>query len=352
MAKKVKLGLYAEPGTGKSVFAFGAPNTFFITTDGNYEWLEDWGAKEEDHKQVFSWSEAKKVISDIITTNKYAKYETIVVDLLEDLFKWCVQEFVEKNNLQHVGDLGYGKGYDITRNDFFIEICKLINVDKNIILLMHGRTLILKDRRGVEYSKYTPTDKIPEKLLNSIEGRLRYFLRAFAISEETAQGNLIVNRYLSLSPDGTTEFGITRGLDSTKIPRYIPLDWKSFYNIITSPEYKVATNVTETPVTVNVETPKIVEKPQPLKVDTPKVEEKPVETLKVVETQVRVEEPKQEPSELEKLAGANIPTTEEDKPVKAIEPTPQPQVQEQPKPQTAAERLAALKARMKANQGK
>ena len=105
---------------------------------------------------------------------------------------------------------------------------------------------------------------------------------------------------------------------------------------------------------VNVETPKIVEKPQPLKVDTPKVEEKPVETPKVIDTPKVVETPQEEPSELEKLAGANIPTTEEDKPVKAIEPTPvqEPKVEEQPKPQTAAERLAALKARMKANQGK
>ena len=56
--KRIKMVLYGEPGVGKSVFASKAPKPFFITTDGNYEWLEDFGAKEEDHVQVSSWAEA------------------------------------------------------------------------------------------------------------------------------------------------------------------------------------------------------------------------------------------------------------------------------------------------------
>ena len=349
MSKKIKLGLYAEPGTGKSVFAFGAPNTFFICTDGNYEWLEDWGAKEEDHKQVYSWEDTKKIFNEIINTPKYNKYDTIVIDLVEDLFKWCEKEFCEKNGLAHVGDWGYGKGYDITRSEFFIEICKLLNLDKNIILIMHGLARSVKDRRGVEYTKYVPTDKIPEKLLNQIEGRLRYFLRAFAVTEESGDGKLIVNRYLSLSPDGTTEYGITRGLDSTKIPRYIPLDWKTFYNIATDPKYR--------PNEGNLSSKEEI-KPEPIKeVKLPKVEIKQEEPK--IEQPVQ-EEIKQEPSELEKLAGVadvSIITEEEaisETPgiVSTPEPVKEEQVKEEPvnRPMTNAEKIAALKAKMKAKQ--
>ena len=61
---------------------------FFITTDGNYEWLEDFGAKPEAHRQVFSWEEAKEAFAE-----DYNDYDTIVVDLVEDLFKWCEQEY-------------------------------------------------------------------------------------------------------------------------------------------------------------------------------------------------------------------------------------------------------------------
>ena len=224
--KKIKAVIYGEPGVGKSVFASQAPKPFFICTDGNYEWLEDWGAKEEDHLQVFSWAQAKEAF-----TRDFSKYETIVVDLTEDLFKWCEFEWCQKNNVVHVADLGYGKGYDITRNEFFIEISKLLGLDKNIILIMHGLSIVLKDRRGVEYTKYVPSSRLPDKVIDMIEGRVRYFIRAFAKTEEDADGNLVTKRYLSLSPDGTTEFGITRGLTGD-VPRYIPLDWNTFYALV------------------------------------------------------------------------------------------------------------------------
>ncbi len=234
MKKRIKMVLYGEPSTGKSVFACHAPKPFFFCTDGNYEWLEDWGAKEEDHVQLFSWEQAKNAFHTQDLTN----YETIVVDLLEDLFKWCEFEFCKKNKIAHIGDLGYGKGYDITRNEFFIEISKLLSMDKNVILITHGLTLTLKDKRGVEFNKYTFSNRLPDKVADQIEGRVRYFLRAYALTEVGENDKLVTNRYISLQPDGITEYGIIRGLDITKLPRYIPLDWNIFYDLINDPAYK------------------------------------------------------------------------------------------------------------------
>lgn len=223
--KRVKMVLYGEPGTGKSVFACKSPKPFFITTDGNYEWLEDFGAKEKDHIQVFSWEEAKQAIN-----KPYDEYETIVVDLTEDLFKWCEFEYCKKNKFDHVSDIGYGKGYDITRNEFFIEICKLLNKDKNIILIMHGLTFTIKDRKGIEHTHYGPTNRMPDKVLDMIEGRVRYFLRCYTRAEEIG-GKLIKKRYLSLIPK-ENEYGIIRGIDESTVPTDIPLDWDAFADVI------------------------------------------------------------------------------------------------------------------------
>lgn len=225
--KRIKLCLYGVPGVGKSVFALGAPNPFFITTDGNYEWLLEFGAKEEAHKQVYSWEEAKETFK----SKELDKYDTIVVDLLEDLFKWCEYEFCKKNNLEHVSDIGFAKGYDITRNEFFIEISKLLALDKNIILIMHGITTVVKDRRGVEHTKYLPTSRIPDKVLDMIEGRVRYFLRCYLKAQENSDGTLIKKRFLSLVPK-ENEFGIIRGINENEIPHDISLDWNEFAQII------------------------------------------------------------------------------------------------------------------------
>ena len=236
MIKKIKMMLYGQPGVGKSVFALKFPKPYFITTDGNYEWLDEFGAKEEDHKQVTSWDDFLKVVKD----NKFENYETIVIDLIEDLFKWCENEFCKKNKLKHVGDLGYGKGYRITRDEFFIEMTKLIALDKNVIFLSHESSQSVKDKRGVENIIYGPSKTLPDILRDQLEGRLRYVLRA-KFKDIIDGEKIIQERKLSLGKD-SNEFSIIRGVDMTSLKDEIELDYLTFVK-----ELKLEVKETKTP---------------------------------------------------------------------------------------------------------
>lgn len=263
--KRIKMVLYGEPGVGKSVFACKAPKPFFICSDGNYAWLEDFGADPDAYVEVSSWDEAKKAFA-----KDYSEYETIVVDLTEDLFKWCEREYCVRNKIEHLSDLGYGKGYDATRNEFFIEMCKLISLDKNIIFLMHGLSITVKDRRGVEHTKYVPSSRLPDKVIDMIEGRVRYFLRCYIKDVETEDGKVEKKRFLSLVPK-PNEFGIIRGVNENEIPQDIPLDFNEFAKVI-----GLDTKVEKTTVKKKVE--KKVEEPKKSEVkEEPKKEsEEPV----------------------------------------------------------------------------
>ena len=222
MIKKIKMMLYGQPGVGKSVFALKFPKPFFITTDGNYEWLDEFGAKEEDHLQINSWDDFLKFTKD----NKFENYDTIVIDLIEDLFKWCENEFCKKNKLEHIGDLGFGKGYRITRDEFFIEMTKLISLDKNIIFLSHETSQTIKDKRGVENVIYGPSKTLPDILRDQLEGRLRYVLRA-KFKDIIDGDKIIQERKLSLGKD-SNEFSIIRGMNMNSIKDEIELDYNEF----------------------------------------------------------------------------------------------------------------------------
>lgn len=224
--KRIKMLLYGEPGVGKSVFALKAPKPFFVCTDGNYEWLDEFGADPNAHKNVSSWADMK----DVLESN-FDGYETVVVDLLEDGFKWCEQEYCVRNKIEHVSDVGYGKAYDATRNEFFITISKLLSMDKHVILICHGITFTTKDRRGVEHTRYAPSSRIPDKVLDMIEGRVRYCLRCYTAAEEEPDGKITKKRFLSLVPK-ENEFGIIRGVDENTIPHDIPLDFDEFARVI------------------------------------------------------------------------------------------------------------------------
>ena len=280
--KRIKMVLYGEPGVGKSVFACKAPKPFFICSDGNYAWLEDFGADPDAYVEVSSWDEAKKAFA-----KDYSEYETIVIDLTEDLFKWCEREYCVRNKIEHLSDLGYGKGYDATRNEFFIEMCKLISLDKNIIFLMHGLSITVKDRRGVEHTKYVPSSRLPDKVIDMIEGRVRYFLRCYVKDVETEDGKVEKKRFLSLVPK-PNEFGIIRGVNENEIPQDIPLDFNEFAKVI-GLDTKVEKTKVKKKVEKKVEEPKepeIKEEPEE-EPEEPEVKEEP----KTVEEPIKTEEP-------------------------------------------------------------
>lgn len=280
--KRIKMVLYGEPGVGKSVFACKAPKPFFICSDGNYAWLEDFGADPDAYVEVSSWDEAKKAFA-----KDYSDYETIVVDLTEDLFKWCEREYCVRNKIEHLSDLGYGKGYDATRNEFFIEMCKLISLDKNIIFLMHGLSITVKDRRGVEHTKYVPSSRLPDKVIDMIEGRVRYFLRCYIKDVETEDGKVEKKRFLSLVPK-PNEFGIIRGVNENEIPQDIPLDFNEFAKVI-GLDTKVEKTTTKKKVEKKVEEPK---KPEVKEEPEEEPEEPEVkEESKTVEEPTKTEEP-------------------------------------------------------------
>lgn len=360
MAKNIKMIVYGEPGVGKSTFAAGAPRPFFITTDGNYEYLEDFcGMKPEDHQQCFTWAEMKKAF-----TRDFSNYDTIVVDLLEDSYLWADNEFCRDNKLQHISDMGYGKGYGILGNDFFIEYQKLLALPKNIILLMHGVTEVLKDRRGVEYSKYGPSKLLRDKIITQLEGRVRFFVRAYAEASEGADGRLMTKRYLSLAPDGKTEYGIARGL-SSDAPHSIPLDWEAFANTID--QYTLRMNgpraeapVRTEPVTIN-ETPVVTE---PAKDDTAeepkkrgrkakeKVDETPADQTDAIRERLKAVMAKAGVAAEEPVKNAEpvieAPVVEE--PIKTdtvpVEEPAKEETAEAPKVMSQSEKLAAIRAKM------
>ena len=282
MIKKIKMLLYGAPGVGKSVFASKFPKPFFITTDGNYEWLEDFGAKEEDHQQVNSWTEFLKFIHN----NKFDGYDTIVIGLIEDLFKWCESEFCAKNKIDYVGDLGYGKGYRITKDDFFVEMSKLIGLPKHIIFLSHETSQIVKDKRGVENTLYYPSKLLPESLRDQLEGRLRYVLRA-KFEDELVGDKFIQRRTLTLASD-SNEFSIIRGVNMDDLRKTIDLDFDQFIKelkleVKDTPKEKVEekkTPVKETKKEEKVEQLKEIKEEKVVVKEQSKIEEKSKEDIK------------------------------------------------------------------------
>ena len=282
MAKKVKMVIFGLPGVGKSTFAAGTPNPLFISTDGNFEWL---GLPEKNNIRVSTWKQAKDIINNIVVGKpEYKDYETIIVDLLEDLYVWAEDEFCKREGIIHIGDYkSMGAGYSVVRKEFFAQISKLLSIDKHVILISHEADKVGKTKAGADTYTYIPSDKMSlTKQWNDIEGQVRYFLRCFSQDEEE-NGRVRKKRYLSLIP-GQGEYGICRGADEENWPRECELDWNVFTSIIgldSVPAAPVKEEPKPAPKKVVKPTPKVEPKKEDPKPET--VEEQPAE--EVVEEQ-------------------------------------------------------------------
>lgn len=290
-----KLGIYGEPATGKSVFALNWTKPFFITTDSNYEFLYEFGAKEEDHKQVTSWSEFKKFVA----TFDFSKYDTIVLDVIEDLYLWAESEYCTKNRIEDLSDVGYGKAYKIVRNDFVVEIFKLIAKEANVIILTHSDETQGKTQRGGDFTAYTPSKIIPDKVWTMIQGRLRFFFRAH-LEDVTDGDKIVTKRMLSISPK-PHELQINRGMNVDSYPSDIELDFKTFCDTLHL-DVDTSSKKAEVKIETKKESPKIetfIPKDEEVKSIKKDIEVKTnkinfVETSKPIETPKQVEKPKVE----------------------------------------------------------
>lgn len=343
--KHVKLWLYGQPGTGKSVFAYrlgkelqkienSKKGPFFITTDGNYEWLEDFGAKMTDCAAVTSWKDFKKVIGSSILDD----YGTIVVDLVEDLYKWAQQEFCIANKLEYIGDASMGKGWAIVSDDYTSVLTKLINFNKHIIFISHGDSSNVKSNRGVDSTYYFPTSKIRAKDCDTLEGRMRFVLRCYnedEVVDTDGVQKIVTKRYLSVTPK-PTEFSIFRGANVDTLPERIPLEPDDFIKV---------TNLINTKEVAIPTVDKIADNEMygDAKVVAPQVTGKPTVTPAVLIT--KAEKSEEVTSTIAAPDTAYIPenTTQLEKAVKSLEKTNN--EQEEKKTLTPAERIAALKAK-------
>lgn len=351
--RPVKMLLYAKPGVGKSVFASRFPKPFFICTDGNYEWLLDFGADPNAHVNINSYAEFEK----LALTSNFDGYDTIVVDLIEDVYKWNEAEFCKKQGVDHLSDAGgFGKGWDITRTRMFVACSKLLALPKNIIFLSHESSYVTKDRRGNETNHYTASNLMGEKFIVMLEGRLRYFLHAKFQDEVLPDGKVITHRVLSLVPK-SDEYGIIRGVNTNIMPEDIELDAETFLQTIgydlkdSADDAKQQTAKPEIKRKVEVKPEPVQEPVQPQKEETKQVEveEQPEEkTNKLAAIQAKLAAKK---AEAEKVEIVEQPKQEPEVKVEVVEevvdvvqePIEQPKVSQEDKINSIKAKLAALR---------
>lgn len=208
-----KVWVYGAPFTGKTTLANQFPTPLLLNTDGNYKFVDaahlhirNQVTKEgRITKTTSAWEYFKDVISELETDDNF---ETLVLDLVEDLHEYARQHVLDENGWTHEQDGGYGAGYKKVESEFLGTMKRLVNLDKNIVLISHENTSKdITKKTGDKLSSVRPN--VPEKLANKLAGYVDVVARAVVDDDD---------HILSFKTDEVVFGGGRLKLKATEVP--------------------------------------------------------------------------------------------------------------------------------------
>jgi AAA domain len=204
--------VYGPTKIGKSTLCSNAEGAVFLATEPGLNALDVFQVP------VQSWEDLLSACAEI-GEGKHA-FKTVVIDTIDNAFKFCTDYILKKHNIEHESDLGYGKGYALINNEFQRVLTKLAFLPYGLFLISHAKEIEIETRTG-KYTRIVPT--LPDKARKIVLGMVDMvlFCDLELTTEDGVQG---VRRVIRTKPSLYYEAGDRTG----RLPETIDLDFRKF----------------------------------------------------------------------------------------------------------------------------
>lgn len=167
--------IYGATMNGKSYLASEFPNPLFLDTDGNasanpYPSIQLRNVRGKNGKISESVvDQFDQIITELQTTNH--GFETVVLDVIDDIVVMIEQYICDREGVETIGDIGYGKGYAAFSNIFNALVIELKALPINVIYVSRIAT---REENNVSYE----IPSLKEKHVNIVNGNCDYMIQA------------------------------------------------------------------------------------------------------------------------------------------------------------------------------
>jgi hypothetical protein len=181
------LWIYADSYVGKSTFVDKFDNVLFINTDGNTDNTESPFILIRDEKSMtgrvlktkYGWDTFLEVIDGLETQEN--TFETVAIDLVEDLRELCRTYIFKKYDWEHESDGSFGKGWQMVTTEFNNAIKRLKSLGYRIVFISKEKREEIKLKNNTTRTTFEPN--IDGKTANILSGTVDLTVRAFVNDE-------------------------------------------------------------------------------------------------------------------------------------------------------------------------
>ncbi|KAA9242193.1 MULTISPECIES: AAA family ATPase [Aerococcus] len=172
--------IYGETMSGKSYLAGEFPNPLFLDTDGNasanpYPSIELRNVRGKDgHIENSILDQLDEILLELETADH--TYETIVLDVIDDIVVMIEQYLCDREGVETLGDIPFGKGYAAFKSIFNKLVIDLKTLPLNVIYISRITT-VTEDNVKKEYPS------LAEKHVNVVNGNCDYMIQTKKIGK-------------------------------------------------------------------------------------------------------------------------------------------------------------------------
>lgn len=102
-------------------------------------------------------------------------YEVIGIDTADKAWEMCEKYICIQNNVSQIGDLAYGKGYDLCKKEYSSTLEEIARLGYGLIFTSHSTEKKMKDEKGEDYISLAPAlPQRPYDIINKMVDIIGY----------------------------------------------------------------------------------------------------------------------------------------------------------------------------------
>ena len=218
---KLSMLLYGAPKIGKSTFCSRAEDALFIATEPGLNHLET------ANVPVSSWREFLETMA-LLAKGDHG-FKILVIDTIDKLCDFCDVEVCDNAKIQTLGDMGFGKGYTIYKNELKRVFTKVFALNMGVILTSHAQ-IIEVDTPAGRQTKWMPTfEKRAREILMPMVDIIGFAQNVVDINDK---GERVEKRVMQTKTSSLWEAGDRTG----RLPETLPFSYTAFEKALTKKE--------------------------------------------------------------------------------------------------------------------
>ena len=89
---------------------------------------------------VTSWADFKQICRQLKKAEVKEAYETVIIDTVAIAYSLCEKYILNREGVQAIGDIGYGKGWGMLKDEFETTFRELTQLGYSLVFITHSKT--------------------------------------------------------------------------------------------------------------------------------------------------------------------------------------------------------------------